>query len=99
MCVCLADSGGGLEIKTLCRTRLMIGLELKQKAEEHTEKLERGEEKENGESSRRRRNVLSERGRSERLPPQQSYSLCLDCFIIRMSGGPFPLAHFCQESA
>lgn len=44
-CVCLADSGGRLEIKTLCGTRLMIGLELKQKAEGHAEKLERGEKK------------------------------------------------------
>ena len=45
MRVSLADSGGRLEIKTLCGTRLMIGLELKQKAEEHTgeRKGERGE--------------------------------------------------------
>ena len=41
----LADSGGRLEIKTLCGTRLMIGLELKQKAEERTEKMERAEKK------------------------------------------------------
>ena len=45
MCVSLADSGGRLEIKTLCGTQLMIGLELKQKAEEHAEKMERGDEK------------------------------------------------------
>ena len=46
VCVSLADSSGRLEIKTLCGTRLMIGLELKQKAEEHTGKNgERGEER------------------------------------------------------
>lgn len=32
------DSGGKLEIKTLCGTRLMIGVGLKLKAEERTEK-------------------------------------------------------------
>lgn len=36
LCTCACERGR-LEIKTLCGTQLMIGLELKQKAEEHTE--------------------------------------------------------------
>lgn len=94
ICACvrvsLADCSGRLEIKTLCGTWLMIRRELKQKAEENTggEKMERGEEKKaNGESGRRR-SVLSERGRSERLPLLQSYSLCLGCCFVRQT---FPI--------
>lgn len=79
--VSLADSGSRLEIKTLCGTWLMIGLKLKQKSGEHTEKnRERRRETWNG-KSRSKRNVLSEKERSERLPPLQSYSLCLGCFL------------------
>lgn len=44
----------------------------------------------NGEG-RRSRSVLSERGRSERLPLLQSYSLCLGCFFIRMSRQTSPI--------
>ncbi len=41
VCVRVGQTPGSrLEIKTLCGTGLMIGLELKQKEEEHTEKRE-----------------------------------------------------------
>lgn len=101
-CVCarVADSGSRLEIKTLCGTELVIELELKQKAEEHGVKkkkeTERGEG--DGESSSRRRGVLSKKRRSERLPPLQYYSSS-GLFLIRMSGRPFPLTRFCQQSS
>lgn len=90
--VSLADSSGRLEIKTLCGTWLVIRWELKQKAEESTGK-KKGEQrgaKSNGESGRGR-SVLSERGRRERVPLLQSYSLCLGCLFIRMSDRPFPV--------
>lgn len=89
ICACvhasLADSGGRLEIKTLCGTRLMIALELKQKARRRRapwKKMERGEEKERmARAGGGGEVLLSERGRSERLPLLQSYSLCLGCFL------------------
>lgn len=102
VCVCarVADSGSRLEIKTLCGTELVIELELKQKAEEHgvKKKKETGRGEGDGESSRRRRGVLSKKRRSERLPPLQYYSSS-GLFLIRMSGRPFPLTRFCQQSS
>lgn len=75
----------------------MIGLELKQKAEEHSENWVGRGEKENGES--RRRSVIVWEGKEWAIASAAVLQLVSGLFLIRMSGGPFPLACFCQQSA
>lgn len=80
-----------LEIKTLCGTWLMIRRELKQQAEETTEKKRREKEKERGQKER-------ETSARSRIPDCLCCTPCsrfLGCAFIRVSGRPFPLAHFC----
>lgn len=84
-----AHSGIRLEIKTLCGTELMIGVELKQKAEEQSELK--------GERREREASRLGGKGASARLCC--SPTACVSgMFLIRMSGGPFPLTCSCQQS-
>lgn len=94
ICACvpvsLADSSGRLEIKTLCGTWLVIRWELKQKAEESTGKKKKRRAERSKIKWERGRSVLSERGRRERVPLLQSYSLCLGCLFIRIPDRPFP---------
>lgn len=84
-----AQFGIRLEIKTLCGTELMIGVELKQKAEEQSELK--------GERREREASRLGGRGASACLCCSLTACVSGMC-LIRMSGGPFPLTCSCQQS-